>query len=332
MAVEIVDIRHFGARDFQPVLAAESSAWTRALRWDYAASAKLISACLAEKRLSGYALVSEKQIHGYSFFVYEGEKGLIGDLFVQPDSAVRQNALLLLEHVIETLKATPGVTRIEAQLPHVRFDDLAPCFLQRGFQAYRRGFMALRLKNRPVYQPGPTVHPASERPQPRLVLKDILVDFWQRKHDAAAARLLAEVYLHHVDAAINDQYQSLSGAAKLIENIMQLRGCGENLDDASLVVIHRPTGLMAGVLAVTAVRPSTAHIPQIAVAPEHQRSGLGAYMLETAFSRLDRMGFEEVSLTVTDKNAGAVRFYERLGFVTFHTFGAFVWDVTGRRI
>lgn len=331
MAIEIVDIRHFGARDFKPVLTAESFAWISALRWDYTASAQLISACLAEKRLSGYALLSEKQIYGYSFFVYEGTKGLIGDLFVQPNGTVRQHALLLLEHVIETLKATPGLTRIEAQLPHFSLEDLAPCFQQHRFETYLRRFMALRLKDRSIHQPDSTAFQVGESALGRLNSQDILMEAWQRKHDEAAARLLAEVYRGHVDAAINDQYQSISGSARLIENIVHLRGCGENLADASLVAIHRPTGRLAGILALTAVRPSTAHIPQIAVAFAHQRSGLGSALLGSSFRELDRLGFEEVSLTVTDQNASAVQFYERLGFKTFHTFGAFVWDRTSEK-
>ena len=49
-------------------------------------------------------------------------------------------------------------------------------------------------------------------------------------------------------------------------------------------------------------------------------------MLKSAFEELQRQGFQEVSLTVTDLNRGAVKLYQRLGFETFHTFGAFVWN------
>jgi len=328
LEMEIVDIRHFGARDFLPVLAAESSAWASILRWDYTSSARLISACLAEKRLSGYALLSQGQIHGYSFFVYEGTKGLIGDLFMQPNGSARQQAVLLLDHVIETLKATPGLTRIEAQLPHFSFQDLYACFRQHHFETYPRRFMALRLRDRAIHEPDSTASQTTTGVQERFIFKEFLIAPWQRKHDQAAARLLAEVYRDHVDAAINDQYKSLSGSARLIENIVHLRGCGENLEEASVVAIHRPTGRVAGILALTAVRSLTAHIPQIAVASAFQRGGLGVAMLAFSFRELDRLGFEEVSLTVTDQNASAVRFYERLGFETFHAFGAFVWDRT----
>ena len=125
---EIVDIRHFDARDFASLLEAESRAWGADLHWDYTASARLISTCLEEKRLSGYALVKERRIEGYSFFFYEQEKALIGDLFVQSDGAGLEQALLLIRHVIETLLAMPVLRRVEAQLPHFGFEDLDASF------------------------------------------------------------------------------------------------------------------------------------------------------------------------------------------------------------
>jgi ribosomal protein S18 acetylase RimI-like enzyme len=50
--------------------------------------------------------------------------------------------------------------------------------------------------------------------------------------------------------------------------------------------------------------------------------------LESAFNDLARAGYQRVSLTVTDANSGAFRLYERLGFKTFRTFGAFVFNRT----
>jgi ribosomal protein S18 acetylase RimI-like enzyme len=48
--------------------------------------------------------------------------------------------------------------------------------------------------------------------------------------------------------------------------------------------------------------------------------------MEMSFQEAARHGYEEITLTVTDLNAGAVRFYDRLGFQTLRTFGAFVWE------
>jgi ribosomal protein S18 acetylase RimI-like enzyme len=308
---EIIDIRHFNARDFAPLLEAESRVWRANMRWDYTSSAQLIATCLEEKRLSGYALLQQSRIEGYSFFFYEDDKALIGGLFVGADDAGLEPALLLAEHVIETLLATPGLRRIEGQLPHFSLDELGPCFETRGFRSYRRRFMAISLKHRPLIAGRP--------------VNEFALEPWERKHDRPAARLVYQAYRGHVDAVINDQYDSVEGTSRLLENIVHHRGCGEYLSEHSLVAIHRPTRKLAGILALTVVRPATAHIPQVAIAGEFQSRGLGTALMELAFESLAQAGYQEVSLTVTDDNAGAVQLYERLGFETYRTFGAFVW-------
>jgi ribosomal protein S18 acetylase RimI-like enzyme len=312
---EIVDIRHFEARDFASLLEVESNVWRSNLRWDYASSARLISSCLEEKRLSGYALIQQERIQGYSFFFYEDDKALIGDLFVAAENGSSagspEPALVLVEHVIETLLATPGLRRIEGQLPHYSFEELDPSFRKHGFESYRRRFMALPLKQRPLVA-GPPVNAFAFEP-------------WERKHDRAVSRLVYHAYRAHVDAIINDQYSSVEGTTRLVDNIIHHHGCGEYLREHSLVAIHKPTRKLAAMLALTAVRPSTAHIPQVAVGREFQGQGLGTAIMGQAFGELAQAGYQEVSLTVTDENEGAVRLYERLGFETFRTFGAFVW-------
>ncbi|HEV2417076.1 MAG TPA: GNAT family N-acetyltransferase [Terriglobia bacterium] len=314
MTAEIIDIRHFEAKDFAPLLEAESAAWFKTLRWDYTPSARLISACLADKRLSGYALVNGGKIEGYSFFLYEGEKGLIGDLFVQPSSEMLENAVSLLEHVIETLKATPGVRRVEAQLPHFSLVELDACFSRHRFESYLRRFMSRRIEAPEVEH------------KPDGWDKEFEIEPWQKKHNHEAARLLCRAYRSHVDARINDQYASTGGTAHLIENIVHLRGCGEHLPQASFAAIHRASRKLAGIIALTAVRAATAHVPQVAVDVEFQNRHVGAALMEVSFREAAKLGFQEVTLTVTDANRGAVRFYDHLGFETFQTFGAYVWN------
>src|SRR6185295_1287209 len=75
------------------------------------------------KILPGYAAVEKKRICGYSFFVYEGSKGVIGDLFVgngrtgeNGNGTEAPTEHRLLTHVIETLQQSPGIHRVEAQL------------------------------------------------------------------------------------------------------------------------------------------------------------------------------------------------------------------------
>jgi ribosomal protein S18 acetylase RimI-like enzyme len=322
---EIIDIRRLEVSAFSELMQAESRAWNEGLYWDFTSSSCVISTCLKEKRLSGYALVLDGIVRGYCFFFCDGEKGLIGDLFVAPASASLDQVLELLEHANETLLAIPGLRRVEAQLPHYTFEDLESNFTSWNYQGYRRRFMALSLAE---WQPTAWSVSGSSGPvrQTTPRLDEFWIAPWEQKYAREAAELLFGAYQNHVDAAINDQYSSLPGAIRLIDNIVHHEGCGQHLEQVSKLAIHRSARKLAGVLTVTAVRSDTAHIPQIAIARRLQGIGLGTALLESAFKDLARAGYQRVSLTVTDANAGAVRLYERLGFKTFRLFGAYVFN------
>ncbi len=109
--MEILDLRHFSSVDLRPLLDDETQLWSRLLSWDYSSSAEMILRYVDAKILPGYAAVDRGRVFGYSFFVYEGSKGVIGDLYVTngtrlPDA--RKVELNLLTHVIETLQQSPG--------------------------------------------------------------------------------------------------------------------------------------------------------------------------------------------------------------------------------
>ncbi len=324
MEFEIIDIRRFEPKDFSSLLEAEGVVWNERMRWDFAASARVINACLRDKRLSGYALVERGKIRGYCFFFYDGEKGIVGDLFIHPDFSGRGHEHDLLEHSLETLLATPGLRRIEAQLPHFEREELELCFQPRNFRTYLRRFMTLYLESRRRQGAGEggTQLPA----QNAWWQQSIELIPWDKRFHDEAADLLYQSYRGHIDAMINDQYKSMMGSTRLIDNIFQNQGCGDFLARVSRMAVHRPTQRLAGILTVTTVRPGTAHIPQVGVGRSFQGVGIGTAMMEAAFRDLAQSGFEQVTLTVTDANSGAVRLYHRLGFETFKTFGAFIFD------
>src|SRR5208283_1296141 len=144
--VEILDLRHFSSADLRPLLQEEIEAWGGLLAWDYRSSAEMILRYVDAKILPGYAAVERGNIVGYSFFVYEGSKGVVGDLFVSPRrSDAHQIELQMLEHMIETLQQSPGIHRVEAQLLTHPTGQLAAPFVASGFQSYRRLFLALHL-------------------------------------------------------------------------------------------------------------------------------------------------------------------------------------------
>ena len=135
-SVEILDLRHFSSADLRPLLDEEVEPGARLLAWDYRSSSEMILRYVDAKILPGYAAVERGSIVGYSFFVYEGSKGVIGDLFVSPRRAdARAVEMRLLEHVIETLQQSPGVHRVEAQLLAHQTGELAAPFLSQRLSA-----------------------------------------------------------------------------------------------------------------------------------------------------------------------------------------------------
>lgn len=322
----IVDVRKLRVAQFQPLLQVESRAWLEDLHWDYSSSSALVASYLQEKRLLGFALLEGDVAQAYCLYFREGSKGLIGTLFALPGNSPSEAALNLLDKAIDALVGFADVRRIEAQLPHFRFDQIGPYFRSMAFQSYLRQFMTFRL--------GISAASCQSDDLPNGLRReneapgDFVFHPWERRHDREAAQLLHRVYQNHIDAAVNDQYCSIAGTTHLVESIVRNRGCGDFLPQASIAAVHRSTGKLAGILGLTAVRPGTAHIPQIAVATGYQGIGLGSAMLRIAFEKLARGGFSEVSLTVTALNSSAARLYERTGFRTFREFGAFVWNRT----
>ena len=154
--MEILDLRHFSSADLRPLLEDEIAMWGSRLSWDYTTSAEMILRYMDAKILPGYAAIERGSIFGYSFFVYEQSKGVIGDLFVRDRTvslAGMEGAVLiaheveerLLTHVIETLQQSPGIHRVEAQLLAHLTGEVSRPFLQQGFSRHPRVFMNFEI-------------------------------------------------------------------------------------------------------------------------------------------------------------------------------------------
>src|SRR5436853_471331 len=166
LPVEIIDLRHFGAAELRPLLMEEARLWSERMNWDYQSSAEMILRYLDSKILPGYAAVEEGKVVGYSFFVYEGSKGVVGDMFSAAHSAPDLSERLL-NHVTETLQNSPGIHRIEAQLLLHDTRSTMASFVRRGFRRFPRLFMSLPLRPAPEFrpsdQPGITLRPWAEQ-------------------------------------------------------------------------------------------------------------------------------------------------------------------------
>jgi ribosomal protein S18 acetylase RimI-like enzyme len=314
--MEILDLRHFSSADLRPLMDDETRAWARLLSWDYSGSAEMILRYVDSKILPGYAAIERGRIFGYAFFVYEGNKGVIGDLFVgdgngSRTSSPREVESRLLLHVIETLQQSPGIHRVEAQLLVHETGMVARPFVEQGFHRYPRLFMSVPLN---------TAHAASsEMPH------EIEIRRWTEPDYQAAAAVITAAYRGHVDSEINDQYRTLSGALRFLNNIVRFPGCGQFDSESSFVAVHKTLRNVVGVILCSRVRHDVGHVTQVCLLPEYRGQKIGEALLAHTLANLRKRNFSLLSLTVTEANR-AVDLYQRLGFETKRVFDAFVWE------
>ena len=317
------------------MLEEESREWVRQLDWDYKGSAEMILRYVDAKILPGYAAVDHGHVRAYAFFVYEGSKGVIGDLYVHPGSrhANGGDALqsALLTHVIETLQHSPGIHRVEAQLLMHETGAVTRPFLQQGFRGYRRLFMVLPFTRRPT--------PSGAPPKPGFGLggkgnghdhialpPEIELRRWSEADFQGAASVITTAYRGHVDAEINDQYRTVSGSMRFLNNIVRFPGCGVFDAESSFVAISRHTRTVIGVILCSRVKDDVGHVTQVCVLPEHRGRQIGESLMAATMAELRRRRFSALSLTVTEANHRAVDLYKRLGFDVIRIFDAFVWE------
>ena len=315
--LEVLDVRHFSARQMRPLLEAEAAAWFDHLHWEYRSSTELLLQYLDSRILPGFVALDRGRICGYTFCVYERQKAVIGDLYVAPDNpAPLAVAHSLARHLLEVLEASPEVHRIEAQLLLFGSGQLAPAF--RGFEVFPRLFLERDLRPLSLAGTAPRIGEAFE-----------LLAWTPHLYDAVA-QLIHTSYQGHIDSGINDQYRTLAGAQRFLHNIIRFPGCGTFDPESSWVLQHRDSGELAGTLLCSRVAPGVAHLTQLCLLPAFRAQRLGASLLDFATQRLAAKGYRALTLTVTEANYPAVQLYRSQGFTTRHRFDALVRTIPRR--
>ena len=320
--MEIVDLRLISPDTLRALLEEETAVWLNGLRWDYAATAAMVLRYMESRALTGYAAMESGRAVGYSFYVVEHCKGLIGDAYISAPHRNARTELGLVTHVVETLQATPGVRRIEAQLINLDTPAVRSHFLSQGFQIHDRQFLCLSsLGNVADAEPAGPI----SRPEDR----SIKIVPWDARWFQPATELILASYRGHVDSSISDQYRTQAGAARFLENLVHFPGCGTFLPETSLLALvegNSSRERVCGMVLTSVVSDKVAHITQLCIAPEQQGKGLGRRLIGEATRRLRERRFEAATLTVTVSNVHAIRLYRSLGFAPLNTFPAFAWD------
>ena len=136
-------MRELRGADLCPLLDQQRKYWRERFRWDFTVSAQAIINFLDNRTLHGFALVRNGLPVGYCYFVVEGSKALVGDIFTsyQRSDPTFEKALLI--RTLETAAAYPGVNRVEGQLLGLNFELRAETIFHHPLQIFPRWFMML---------------------------------------------------------------------------------------------------------------------------------------------------------------------------------------------
>ncbi len=312
--LEVVDLRAFRADDVRPLLDEQSQLWSDVYRWDFEASREVILRFIDMRNLYGYSLLSEGRLIGYSYFVHEQRKALIGDLFISESHRSEQAERYLLYNTLHAAAAVPGVNRIEGQLLALTCNPAGEVVHGRPLAVHERSFMMMD-----GFQKLETGPPGGQafRYLP-----------WSEHDLEATAELICSSYENHVDSLINDQYRSLAGARRFLFNSTQHPGCGVFFRRGALSAIEPSSRMLCGICLGSLVQARVGHITQLCVAPFARGKGIGYELLRRAGKSFQEYGCDAVSLTVTSSNTGAVQLYQSLGFSVLRKFFAFVWETS----
>jgi ribosomal protein S18 acetylase RimI-like enzyme len=308
--MDIIDLRQATVLQMEALLLEEARHWREELHWDYRSALELIKRFLDAHALSGCVALENSLAIGYTFYVLEDYKGLIGGLYVSPGQNQGPIGRRLLEEMLYNMRALPQMHRIEAQLmPFGGPVDTA--LREQGFRLHTRKFMLLDLKK--------------EQPPAPIINSGMRLERWHDRYFEPCAKLIYLAYANHIDGEINDQYRSRHGALKFLKNIIHLPGCGQFVPSASFVVRHPGGDDLIGAVLTSEVSTSVGHTTQLCVQPGYQGHGLGRLLMQASQDALRNLNYKELSLTVTADNRIAVHLYEQLGFETIKSFTAGVW-------
>ncbi|MDX2270307.1 MAG: GNAT family N-acetyltransferase [Bryobacter sp.] len=289
------------------LLSVERLDYLRTYRWSFDYSAKLVNDLVATRGLLGVALLAAGEPVGYTYFVVDRHKAVIGDAYVRAPFDTPGNERLLLAATLEAIRRLPAVRRVEAQPMMLRYPYSHP-----RAQRIERHYLELHL-------------PETNWPTELTLPPGYRLETWSWRHEAAAARILFDAYSGHIDAQINDQYLAPGTAKDYLHNLLSYPGCGQFLADASFFVLNEATGTPCAFLSASEIQKGVGHVTQLCVERPARGLGLGKAMLYASLAWFADKKWDWATLTVTAENLPAARLYTQAGFAERTRLFAYVW-------
>jgi len=287
----------------------ECAEWLDLMKWDFKGASMLIRDVTRQRQLSGVVAMSGDATIGFAYYVLEGSRCSIGDIYVSRPWRGAGVDREMTAAIFDKLAGLGRLRRIESQCVGISIDGADALFQARGFERLERNYMLLDLDG-------------DEDSSARGDSRDPSIRPWQQSDARQASRVIHRSYHDTHDSRINSQYRTEQGCSELLTILIDHIWCGDFVPQASRVAFHR-RGAMSGVLIASRVSKGVGHIGQISVHPAHQGQGIGRRLIESSLAELRRLGFKAATLAVTSANTNALHLYESCGFRTIHTFPVF---------
>jgi ribosomal protein S18 acetylase RimI-like enzyme len=309
--LKYLPISHLDGNLLLSLMEEEEKVWLLDLGWDYSSIRQILVSFVKQRLLPGYvAVTGEKEPIGYTYFLVNQAKGIIGALYVSKTSHSQEAVEELLSLTIACLKDSQNIKRVEAQIMPFHNLNLTATFTQHGFSYYPRYYLDLDLNK--------FIKKIESSSGEKIIP-------WDSAYLERAAEMSLMSYRNQTDAEICEDYRTKAGCESYLRSLVENPGCGIFMPEASFMGLDGQNA-PCGFVICCRISNGAGMIPQIAVHPSYQGRNLGNTLIIRSFMQLRAMGFHSVSLTVTKKNRRAFDWYQRLGFKIRKEFGAYVWE------
>jgi ribosomal protein S18 acetylase RimI-like enzyme len=293
-----------------PLMADENAKWQKILNWDYSSVHRFIRQFARQGLVQGIALMREGTAIGYTYMVAVKSKALLGNIYLLESEWGKGYEAMLAESITTLIQGLDNITRLESQPMIFSGANLSGVWNVKGCDKYRRFYLSLPLAGE---------FEQKECPQ-GFELKS-----WKSKMLPEASSVIFDSYQGGVDAEFASNFQSLPLCNDFTDNLINRDGCGHFSKNFSTVAFS-DQGKLAGIVIASQLADGSAHMPQISVHPDFHGSGLGAFLVNASIHQMKKAGFNTVSLTVTEKNELANKWYRRIGFEEILAFDAVLWQ------
>ena len=289
MGVLCVDWRTLEAKAAGPLYASERTRWASRLAWDTTDAWDEVEAGRRLGVVPGQIAVDDRgAIAGWIFSVLHRGMLQIGGIVASTEDATRA--------LLTTTCSGPDARRARsvAFFGFPEAPGIDGALTECGLLAERYDYLTKPL----------------DEDVPQAPVQGLLP--WRATDLAATAALLSRAYpgddflRPFAPRGTDDEWR------EYVVQMVGARGCGTVVREGCLV----STGAQGidGVVLVTTLGPTTAHIPQLAVDPATQGSGRGRALLAAACQVSRRYGCRQVTLLVSRRNHRARRLYDAAGF------------------